>query len=262
MCTVTVLPPAALAGGGVDEAVLRVLSNRDELRSRPAAHAPEVHSIDGHRVIMPIDPAGGGTWIAASDRGLVYTLLNANPRPAAGKARETSTAGDGRSRGLIIPALASAACVSEALERALSLDVSLFNPFRLLLIDRYQLIECWPDAAGLRHRRTILHGPLMRTSSSLGDAVVQAPRRTLFRRFFGSTAAPRAAQDAFHDHQWPARKAVSVRMERADARTVSRTTIELGSELAHVSYQAEGDGAAIRLSMKITHRPGQSERCS
>ena len=256
MCTVTVLPPAALAVPGKDDVVLRVSSNRDELRSRAAARPPEVHSIDGRHVIMPIDPAGGGTWIAASDRGIVFALLNGNPRPAADEA--PAARADAPSRGLIIPALASSACVSEALDRALLLDVSRFRPFRLLVLDRYQLIECWPQATRLRHRRAVLHRPLMRTSSSLGDTVVQAPRRRLFQRLFDDAANPRAAQDAFHDHQWPGREAISVRMERADARTVSQTTIELGSELARLSYQVAGKGSAIDLSMPITHRPDRA----
>ena len=257
MCTVTALPRAALTGGAGNDAVLRVSSSRDELRTRAAARPPEVHAIDGRRVIMPIDPVGGGTWIAATDRALVFALLNGNPRVDAGGARPAASSGDVRSRGLIIPALVSSGCVSEALDRALSLDVSRFNPFRLLMMDGHRLIECWPDAARLRHRRATLNVPLMRTTSSLGDALVQAPRRRLFRRFFDHAADLRAAQDAFHAHQWAGREAISVRMEREDALTVSRTTIEIGRELARVSYQPAGDEAAVRLSMPVAYLSSQ-----
>ncbi len=71
MCTVTVIP----SGAG-----FRLVSNRDELRTRPPCEAPKVRTLEsGARAIWPADRLAGGTWIAASDRGLALTLLNGNP---------------------------------------------------------------------------------------------------------------------------------------------------------------------------------------
>ena len=52
--------------------------NRDELLTRGAALAPSIRLPGERRVTMPVDPDSGGTWIAASDAGLVFTLLNVN----------------------------------------------------------------------------------------------------------------------------------------------------------------------------------------
>jgi hypothetical protein len=262
MCTVTVLPGAALAGRMTPGApVLRVACNRDELRSRPKAEPPATHILDGRSVLMPRDPEGGGTWIAANDRGLVFVLLNAYPPQPSGTTAVVG--GVGPSRGSIVPALASSDSVSEALDRSAAIDARAFRPFRLIVLDRHQLIECWPAGAFLQHRRTFVHRPLVRTSSSLGDALVQAPRRALFRRFFDRAADPRAAQDAFHDHQWPGAEAISVRMERPDARTVSRSVVEVGHDLVRFSYSClAGDDAPYRLSVALAALPRQSARCS
>jgi hypothetical protein len=61
MCTVTVIP---LSFG------IRVACNRDESRERPAAMSPELRIFGGNQALLPIDPTGGGTWIAASEAGL------------------------------------------------------------------------------------------------------------------------------------------------------------------------------------------------
>ena len=260
MCTVSVLPGSALDGCLTPGApVLRVACNRDELRSRAKAEPPAAHLLDGRTVLMPRDPEGGGTWIAANDRGLVFVMLNAYPTRVSADAQ----AGTWTSRGSIIPALASSDTVFEALDRAGRLDVGAFRPFRLMLLDRYQLVECWPDAARLRHRLAFLHAPLVRTSSSLGDAVVQAPRHALFRRFFEGSAYPSAAQDAFHDHQWPDAAAISIRMERPDARTVSRSVVQVSHDLVRFSYSClAGDEVPYQLSIGLTAPPFQSARCS
>jgi hypothetical protein len=177
---------------------------------------------------MPLDPDSGGTWIAANDTGVAFAILNVNPGwpVPAGEI----------SRGLIIPALVASTTVTEALRRAQELRVECYAPFRLLLFDRYQLVECWPDAGRIRHRRSFLYGAVMRTSSGLGDAVVARPRRALFNRFFRNPDDPCAAQDSFHEHVWPGREEVSVNMRRAEARTVSHTIVEIGLTVS-MSYR-------------------------
>jgi hypothetical protein len=212
--------------------LLRISCNRDELATRVAA-LPPVRRTEGKRqTVMPLDPQSGGTWIAVNDLGIVFALLNANA--AAASSPTTSPV----SRGTIIPRLVGCASVSETLAHAAALQVDRFQPFKLLLFDRYQLAECWPDGDRLRHRRSFLYSAVMRTSSGLGDAIVTGPRRTLFRRFFDAPQDPIRAQDLFHQHRWPGREAISVNMERPDARTVSHTVIEIGLETIAVSYRA------------------------
>lgn len=128
--------------------------------------------------------------------------------------------------------------VSEALIRGRNLRVDRYAPFRLLLFDRYQLVECWPDEGRIRHRRSFLYGAVMRTSSGLGDALVARPRRALFNRILRTADDPCVAQDRFHAHRWPGREALSVNMRRPDACTVSHTIVEVGLNTISMSYRA------------------------
>lgn len=256
MCTVTAIPRSRLtsASWSADPLMLRLVSNRDERRSRPEACPPVLHSIEGRRVVSPLDPESGGTWIAVNDCGLVFALLNSNPATPGSRlpAHEGHpAASSGISRGGVIPRLAGAASMSEALARLLDAGAERYRPFRLLMLDASQLVECWVDDGRLRHRRAYLQGPVMRTSSSLGDAVVEGPRRTLFRRFFRGSAHAAAAQDAFHEHQWPGREDVSVHMARVDARTVSRTVVEVSANFATMMYRAAQPELRARVVLPL-----------
>lgn len=257
MCTVTAVPRSRLStpGWAADPLLLRLACNRDERRTRPDAHPPVVLRVERRQVLMPLDPESGGTWIAVNDSGLVFSLLNANPAGA--------RAEEGESRGGLIPRLVGAASLSEALGRVLDGGAAArYRPFRLLMLDAAQLVECWSDERRLRYRRTYLQGAVMRTSSSLGDAVVDGPRRTLFRRFVRGTARADAAQDAFHDHQWPGREDVSVLMARADAATVSRTTVEVSAAFAAMIYRTCRDDRHVRVVLPLTGAAvGGERRC-
>ena len=242
MCTVTALPRSLLSRTVRDEPLLlRVACNRDEQRTRPLALPPVRRDAGVLSAVMPIDPQGGGTWIAVNDVGIVFALLNLN-------SGLPHTTGD-TSRGLIIPTLVGCTSISDALHLAQRIETRRYQPFRLLLFDRYQLVECWPDVDRIRHRRSYLYGPVMRTSSGLGDAVVAGPRRHLFRRMLERTTDPIAAQDAFHQHQWPGREHISVRMERADARTVSHTVVEVGLESISIAYRASESDRPVVLQV-------------
>jgi len=235
MCTVTALPRSLFSHRlSAEPLLLRVAHNRDERLTRAAALPPTVWAAGRRRVLMPIDPESGGTWIAANDAGIVFALLNANP--ATSLQSMSPGRGSTQSRGRIIPSLVESATVSDALARAERIQVERYAPFRLLLFDRFQLVECVPHGQGIRHRRSYLSAAIMRTSSGLGDAVVAGPRRALFQRFFNDPRDPKAAQDMFHQHRWIGREAVSINMCRGDARTVSHTIVEVASDTISMSY--------------------------
>jgi hypothetical protein len=231
VCTVTALPWSLLSSDrSPDRLLLRVVCNRDELLARAPAVPPTLRAAGARQAVMPIDPQSGGTWIAANDAGLVFVLLNVND----GFGKRTGEI----SRGTIIPGLVGCRTISRAIAQAQNLEVIRFAPFRLLILDRYETVDCWPDGDGIRHRRLSLRSAILRTSSGLGDALVTGPRRTLFQRTFTGTADARAAQDRFHRHQWSGREALSVHMRRHDAGTVSRTGVEVREGSVRVSYQA------------------------
>ena len=234
MCTLTIVPcDDALQG-------LRIACNRDESRLRPAALVPEVREFGRRRAMLPIDPLGGGTWIAASDAPLALVLMNVYVRPIGSEpiaigARTTPPI----SRGTIIPHALAADSVAGALERARELDVAQFEPFRLVIAARRQFAEIVWAAGHLDVRGPApIERPLFFTSSGLGDDVVAHPRRRLFEECFAAAADWPAAQDAFHRHEWPGREFSSVWMTRPEARTVSLTVVEMGPQEVRMRYYA------------------------
>ena len=91
MCTVTVLRVGDM---------LRLVCNRDESRQRPSAYSPLITLAGRLHALMPQDPAGRGTWIAANSAGLVFAILNTYPETPRIESDPHRI-----SRGLIIPSL-------------------------------------------------------------------------------------------------------------------------------------------------------------
>jgi hypothetical protein len=242
MCTLSVLPGLLIerpihskiadAPSGVHETgvLLRVVFNRDEKRDRSPAEPPRIVEADGRRAICPRDPDGGGTWLAATDAALVFALLNRTPR---GGQPEPGV----RSRGLIIPALFSAESLDDARRRLQSVDASEYAPFRLVVLAATGWLEAISDSKRLRVRQGALSRWLVRTSSSLGDHLVTSRRAALATAQLRNPHDPVAAQEALHRHRWPQAPHLSVWMEREDALTVSRSTIELTGDRVRFVYE-------------------------
>lgn len=240
MCTVTIVPLTRRADGGR----IRLACNRDESRTRPAALPPVVRRVGQRDAIMPIDPISDGTWIAANDAGLIATLLNVHPIERAPAAAAESRP----SRGVLIPQLMNQTTMGEALAAAGQIDMRAFPPFRLLLVTEQEIAELFSDGATMRqNRKPIGARPHLFTSSGLGDAIVEGPRRALFDEMFGREPDWEAAQYAFHRHTWPDRRHLSVCMERAEARTVSHTQIDLEPGRVVLTYTPDAPGRAAPL---------------
>ena len=76
---------------------------------------------------------------------------------------------------------------------------------------------------------------LVRTSSSVRHAEVHSARTRLFTEMVARGS--RRSQDAFHSHRWVHDGPASVLMERADARTVSRTVVEVFADRVGLEYR-------------------------
>lgn len=184
---------------------------------------------------MPIDPDSGGTWIGANAAGLVMTLLNVYHADTNTSAR--SSGGRIRSRGEIIPLLLQHQTLDDATRAGLQLQMGEYPAFRLVMIDSHHLAELISDGSHIRVQSShVIDRPLMFTSSGLGDAIVEGPRRELFNDMFANEGDLASVQDAYHTHTWPDRMHLSVQMTRAEARTVSRTTVELRDDTIQMSY--------------------------
>jgi hypothetical protein len=208
------------------------------------------------RAIYPLDPSGGGTWIAASSRGLVLCLLNLNESPAPLLPPPPML----RSRGLVIPDLIAGRDCADVGLALREMDLDAFAPFRLVAIDALsprgvRVLEARWDREELRlsERSEV---PACFVSSGLGDALA-APRLDLFEQMRADLTGPGAieAQDRFHVHQWPDRPEISVRMSRADARTMSTTTVTVAGDEVVMTYRTlEAEEAGSSRSDKVGRR--------
>jgi len=225
MCTVTVVP---------HETGIRMMCNRDERRTRPPAIPPRVQALGGRLAAFPVDPRGGGTWIGVNDAGIAVSLLNHYSVVHSVSTHPT------RSRGLIVRELLRCGCLSQALDVAGRLDVSVFEMFRLVIVHGFSVGIATHDGARMMTCRQIpLDTPLLFTSSSLRDARVEAARRRLFQRILVQRRTGWLdGQARFHRHQWPSTPEMSVRMEREDALTVSRTVVDVTRTGRVVLYEA------------------------
>jgi hypothetical protein len=235
MCTVTIVPHA----GGV-----RLVCNRDERLARLPALPPQVQRVGGRVAAFPVDPVGGGTWIGVNDARVIVTLLN---RTVA--ARGTGSARRPRSRGEIVRSLLADATVAAVMARAAVVDAWEYEPFELVVTDGTEVGIVSSDGVGLRLALSPLESPQLFTSSGLGDALVEAPRRALFERMV--VRAPGSAlegQRRFHRHRWRRRPHVSVCMSRIDAATVSRTCVDVTPRGWRLIYDALDGASACRVT--------------
>lgn len=240
MCTVSIIP---LPQG------LRLAINRDELRTRPRALRPAIVTLDsGVCAAWPTDAQAGGTWVAANDLGVVFALLNGNPRPMPPMPPDSALA----SRGLIIPMLVDSERAMSASRRLESLDLSRYAPFRLVAADGSSIIDAFWDRRRLRTQRRPM-SPVSFASSGLGDAKV-ASRVTLFDELLARKGATASMQDEFHQHRWPGRPEISVLMSRPEARTVSLTRVE--SRVEGVVMDYTDDAGSVRASLATREGAG------
>jgi hypothetical protein len=231
MCTVSIIR--------LGDDLLRLACNRDEQRSRPMALPPRITRINARLTVMPIDPTGGGTWIAANDAGVVMALLNRN-LPLAGRNGQRHWPARGLlSRGQIIPSLIGCSSVDDAIASALGLDARRYGPFTMVLVDRDTRAQVISDGFQTRVANLCSQDvAALFTSSGLGDHLVEAPRLALFEEMLRDSGMSATTQDRYHRHHWPNRENLSVCMRRPDARTVSHTIVELGPDRIDFRYHA------------------------
>lgn len=195
-----------------------LLFNRDEQRTRAPAQAPSYHATLA--ALYPIDPEGGGTWVALGADGDSFALLNyyqadqQSPAPALPI-----------SRGRIIPGLLARG--SQSVEQALSaLPLTRYRPFVLAHLSLAFAATgevrtyTW-DGEGLISARA--DPPLV--SSAVAIDRVRRNRQALYRD------VRRSGGDLLSSHRshWPEAGPLSVCMHREDACTVSLSHIRVSS---------------------------------
>ena len=236
MCTVSIVPR--------DDG-FRVMSNRDERLDRASASLPQIERVDSRAVIMPIDPVGGGSWIGVNDAGLAAALLNRHDGPSSSGASFSS-------RGALVRCALGCESVEAAMASVARLDATRFQPFRLVLVQNDRIALVAGDTREFAHAESTLGQSFLFTASSLGDVFVDSPRRRLFEFLMGQGVDRLRAQSLFHRYQWPGKQAISVLMERGDAATVSRTTIDVRKDGIELEYESL---VPCRTAQRLALRP-------
>lgn len=196
--------------------------NRDERRSRPRAHGPRVFARRSIRWIAPVDPQGGGSWIAANTEGIAICLLNAYVDGSGGDGSER------RSRGLLVRDLAEARDLDAAAELLSRLvDEHRYEAFHLLAIaPAGQRWWRW-DGARLEENTEKGEKGIITTSSFEASSVVPY-REKLYQDLVPGVGEGerRARHERFHRLATRERAAFSPLMARPDAQTVSISCID------------------------------------
>jgi hypothetical protein len=250
MCTVSLIAPTSQSASD-DRPLARVVFNRDERLDRQPALPPRTIRGLNASAVMPIDTAHQGTWLAATDAGLIYALLNGEARPpAAPRPRPTRL----MSRGLIIPSLVDATTLVEVRRRAEQLKWRQFPAFRLLVFEGPRVLDIRPRLDALAIVERTCGERFMATYSSV-QSLDAARQRS---RFFESVVARPDAdlQDIFHRGRWRLCPELGVEMFRPDARTVSRTVVERFADRIEMRYQALDEVGRCVEPVKAVLRAG------
>ena len=214
----------------LNDASLEILFNRDEQHSRPPAQPPEIQTIKGVRVLAPLDPPSGGTWLATNEHGLTLCLLNNySGRPVMNDAAT-------RSRGKLVRDLAALDSL-EAVHRELAaLQPEQHQPFFLLAFKGRSTPLKWRwDGQAINPEGTP-ECPV--STSSLYPRLVPKLRHYYYRLATrnGLKAFTPEQQLSFHSSQRPWPPSFAVAMSRPDRGTVSLTRIRLGARETIMDY--------------------------
>ena len=205
-----------------------VAMNRDERLTREQALLPALRRSGGVQALYPSEPSGG-TWIAATNMGAVFALMNRSIFVQ--KAR--------LSRGLIIPQLLEQTSFAAIERRMKTLERRDYAPFRLFaILAREQTIGEWRSDGDRfevqRHPWEARHW----YSSGLGDLAAEEHRKAAVT---AAWQAPDAGSlpwlRSLHRQHNGGPGPFSICVHRADAATLSYTEVVCKADNITMRYQ-------------------------
>jgi len=234
-----------------------LLFNRDERRQRVLEEPPRLFSpAEGQpRYLAPIDPQGGGTWIAVNEYGISAALLNDYDCPAPPHSGEA--AAPPTSRGTL-PVLAMAHTDWEAAAATLAevVTAKIFEPFHLVVQGPDGMGERmhW-DRASLT-RRPLSETPPPLTTSSWNSPEVRDYRLKLFQQTVSSP--PRLHELlAFHSHFADGQPEYGPAMARENTSTRSLALLRVGAadvSLRHQRFDPESGTFEAPTEIRVQRR--------
>ena len=200
----------------LEENGYQVFFNRDEQKTRALAMPPKQYQVNGVDIIMPLDPAGGGSWISINEFGLSLCLLN-NYQGIVPNAPLIS-------RGLLLKNMSSSRNIAQLTEAFHRLELSSFAPFTLLAfapnLTQHNGVVVAYKWDGVQQNIVETDSPLF--SSGVDLARVQAYRQAKYDQLI-STGKNQQNLLMFHSHHHSEQPHLGTCMHRSDAHTVSFT---------------------------------------
>ncbi len=212
-----------------------LLFNRDEQLTRPIARPPRHYSAvgpDSVPFLAPLDPQGGGTWLAVNEAGIIVGLLNRYPEPGT-PAASAPDPGRVRSRGLLVRNLAGCTSLT-GIESALrEWDLDPYPPFLIFAAhpaSNHLLRLSWDRVERDWARDSA--APWFLATSGVQPARVTSARSELYRR--QSAAGTPRLDIHLGCNRIPGHE--EIRMHREDARTVSVSHLLVSGTDARFQY--------------------------
>jgi hypothetical protein len=133
-----------------------------------------------------------------------------------------------------------------------NLDPERASPFSVVLLEGRNISLLQSNGQKMNLTRLTTMRPFFLTTSDLGDAIVEDPRKGLFDALLRKhPSGPK--QDRFHAHQWPSQPHISVCMERTEMRTISWDVLTVNHEEAsffHHEGPPNRDGSSLERVLK------------
>lgn len=204
---------------------LHLFFNRDEQLSRPAALPPQVDTIGDTQVLLPVDPQAGGTWISVNEYGVIVALLNSyqdSDRLRHLKADQPNK--KPVSRGLLVRDLSVYHNVAAAHQALQALDLSVYEPFTLFVLDRESALKHYWNG----QQCEVTDAPPFYASSGFDSAGVIRTRQQDFNNLSAPDMTTLRKLHYSHHH---ADGAYNVCMHREDAATRNFSAISVTKDM-------------------------------
>ena len=222
MCTVTFIPKP--------NSDFILTSNRDEAPGRKT-FPPKIYEEDQVQLLYPKDAVAGGTWIGASQKKRVVTLMNG------GFVAHQRKPFYRKSRGLVVKDLLKADDLKKEIE---NYDFNEIEPFTAILVEwktEVQLFQLVWDGVDYHFSEEPL-APKIWSSSPLYPQKLKIKREQWFSGFLFDTINPSEKEILqFHKTAGEGDSNSNLIMDRSFVKTKSITQIKRKKEAVEVRYE-------------------------
>lgn len=243
MCTVTFIP--------LEQGAYIFTTSRDEHRDRPPAEVPQERTINGKKIVCPIDPVGGGSWVVATEK-LTLCILNGAFEPHRRRLPYR------HSRGLIPFHFLKYSGVGDFLDHY---DFKNLEPFTFVVIDGEEIHEIRWDYHNVFHQTFALNKPKLWASAPLYSPEMVKMRERWFREFLRKNKNPKPdIVKEFYLTTGSGNPNTDLIIDRSNGvRTVSISLIEKGNKVKKLHYWPLDDSSLeTKVSLSLSSSTGKT----